>query len=198
MRDKEHPVAQGRLDCAAAAERMRALADLVRMSVEAASVSMMKDLTARAHVIEILQLLASKMGSHVEREQIKTELGLRDANLSRVMTLLAANGLVEREPRGKIAAFRVTQRGLALADSERNERQRARAEMLPAPVSAPVQSKEDALRGVFESPNIVVIMRRYDIHPKKDKLDYHFASEDRIDSSNYRLLLSATEKELVH
>jgi DNA-binding MarR family transcriptional regulator len=109
------------LDRSAAAERVRALADLVRLLVDAAEASTLKDFTARAHVSAILRLLASRAGIPIEREEIKTELRLRDANLSRVLTLLAANGLVERVARGKNAAFRVTPHGAALAKTSAEE-----------------------------------------------------------------------------
>ncbi len=108
---------QSRLGRAAAAERVRALADLVRLSVDAAETSTLKDFTARAHVSAILRLLARNAGAPIEREEIKRELGLRDANLSRVLTLLAANGLVERVARGKNAAFRATRYGAALVET---------------------------------------------------------------------------------
>lgn len=114
--DRAKTQARGRLDRPAAAERLRALADLVRMSIDAANASLPRDLTARAHVMEILRVLADA-GEHVDREQIKQRLNLRDANLSRVMTLLAANGLVERRPRGKTAVFCIMPRGLAAVAS---------------------------------------------------------------------------------
>jgi DNA-binding transcriptional ArsR family regulator len=124
------PRARARLDPAAVAERLRALADIVRLSVDAAAASVPAELSQRAHVREILSTLADSDGEHVERERIREALGLGDANLSRVLTLMTANGLVERLPRGKVASFRATQRGLALvAAPDRKERERARAEM---------------------------------------------------------------------
>ena len=98
----------------AVAERLRAYAELVRMSVEAADASVPAELVARAHVAEILRALAES-GGYVDRAELKVTCGLKEANLSRVMTLLHANGLVEREPRGRKAAFRITARGLEAA-----------------------------------------------------------------------------------
>ena len=152
---KVRPPAKGRvrLDPVAASERIRALADLVRMSVEAAAASVLRDFTARAHVVQILQLLASHDGPHLDRDQIKAELGLRDANLSRVLTLLAANGLVERIPRGRVAAFRVTQRGLALIPTGGGrERFVAKASLLP---KLPKSVHEDVKASFFAPLNIV-------------------------------------------
>ena len=142
-----------RLDPAAASERIRALADLVRMSVEAGAASVLRDFAGRAHVVQILQLLASHADPHLDREQIRAKLGLRDANLSRVLTLLAANGLVERLPRGKAAAFRVTHRGLSLAQTE-GERERfvPKAPLLPRH-SKPIQ--EGAKATIFKPINVV-------------------------------------------
>lgn len=123
-----------RLTPIAVAERLKGFAELVRMSVDAAEASPTKDLTARAHVLEILRFLAGKHGEYVERDHIKVEVGLKDANLSRVLTLLAANGLIERQPRGKVASFRATQRALnVVATSGALERKRARSEMAPPP-----------------------------------------------------------------
>jgi hypothetical protein len=153
---KPHIRDRGRLDRSAASERVRALADLVRMSVEAANASVLKDLTARAHVAEILRLLAGHASKYFEREQIKNELGLRDSNLSRVLTLLAANGLVERLAQGKAAAFRITQRGLALADIDSEERAHFRAEIQPL-LTPTKQVQEDTEDAVFKPINIVVL-----------------------------------------
>lgn len=139
--------ARGRVsfDPAAAAERCRALADLLRLSVDAADASAVKELTSRAHVAEILRLLAARAGEYVEREDIRKELGLGHANLSRVLTLLAANGLVEREPRGKAAAFRATQRALGIVDPDREERRLARQLMRAPPIALAGARLKDAL-----------------------------------------------------
>lgn len=99
-----------------AAQRIRALADLVRLSIDAAKVADVADFTGRAHVIEILRMLAAKSGEFVLRDAIRTELGLGNANLSRILSLLAVNGLVEREARERQAAFRATQRAIRIVE----------------------------------------------------------------------------------
>ncbi|MEW6122976.1 MAG: hypothetical protein AB1698_10220 [Pseudomonadota bacterium] len=101
-----------RLEPAAAAERIRALADLVRLSVEASDAADLTTLMGRTHVPELLRLLAKTPDAALPRETIKAELGLGNANLSRVLTLLVMNGLIERRTAGKAAAFQITSRGL--------------------------------------------------------------------------------------
>lgn len=152
------PTGRGRprLDGAAAAERIRALADLVRLSVDASDVSDVKHLTARAHVQEILRLLADHPGRYLERGNIKSELGLGDANLSRVMTLLAANGLVDRLTRGKTAAFSIAQRGISLIESTEKVEGRV---FVPTVVPAHLvraQSPTNAEYGIFKPGQLIV------------------------------------------
>lgn len=101
------------LEPKAIGERLKAFADLVAEQIRAAEAARPEELTRRAHVAEVLSALAGAPGEHLEREAIKEKSGLKDANLSRLLTLLAANGLVERHARGRNASFRITQRGLA-------------------------------------------------------------------------------------
>lgn len=144
--------ARPRLDTAAAAERLRALADMVRLSIDAAAASIPAELGKRAHVLEILRFLTERVGEHVEREQIKRAVGLEDANLSRVLTLMTANSLVERLPLGRVASFRATQHGLALvAAPDPKERERARVD-LPHP---PMADLERGRRASFEPQTVV-------------------------------------------
>lgn len=107
------------LDPAGAAERLKALGDLIRLSIEAAAASVPADLGRRAHVLEILRFLSERPGDYVEREAIRKATGLGEANLSRVLTLMVANGLVERLPRGKVASFRATRQGLAMIEASK-------------------------------------------------------------------------------
>ncbi|MBD8736209.1 hypothetical protein [Sphingomonas sp. CFBP 13706] len=144
--------ARSRLEPAAAAERLRALADMVRLSIDAAAASIPTELGKRAHVLEILRFLTERVGEHVEREQIKKAVGLEDANLSRVLTLMTANSLVERLPLGKVASFRATQHGLALVTApDPKERERARVEM-PHP---PMPDLDRGKRAHFEPLTVV-------------------------------------------
>lgn len=155
-----------RLDPAAAAERMRALADVVRLSIDAAAASLPAELGKRAHVVEILRHLTENIGESVERELIRRSIGLGDANLSRVLTLMTANGLIERLPRGKVASFRATQRGLALVTApDPRERERARAEMPPPlPPTEPERVKEVQFAPItvfrFDGDDISVVRDR--------------------------------------
>lgn len=102
------------LDGHSVSERLRALADLLRMSVEATEAISVADLARRAHVVELLKLMESFGDGHVSREEMKRTLNLKDANLSRLLTLLAMHGLVERQTLGRRAEFRLTFNGRRL------------------------------------------------------------------------------------
>lgn len=128
----------------ALAERLKGFADLVGEQIRAAEISAPEELAKRAHVTEVLVALSEAAGEHLEREAIKERSGLKDANLSRVLTLLAANGVVERQPRGRHASFRITQRGLAIVRQSRGSKSvtpRPPVEIRIAPPAAEPQAE---------------------------------------------------------
>jgi DNA-binding HxlR family transcriptional regulator len=108
-----------RLDPIGSAERLRAFADVIRLSAEAGSVSIIEEFVSRSHVVDILHVLLAGGAEPMRREAIKEKLGLGQANLSRVLTLLAANGLVERTAQGRYAVFALTYKGAKLARDPR-------------------------------------------------------------------------------
>lgn len=143
------------LDPASAAERLKGFADLVRESIQAAEASVPEEFTQRAHVAELLDVLATNPGEPCARKALQERTGLKDANLSRLLTLLAANDLVERMPRGKSATFRITQRGLAARGARIDEHRLAAPERI---VIAP-----PSVEPVSELDEMVVNLQRFRI-----------------------------------
>lgn len=145
------------LDGHSVSERLRALADLLRMSVEAMESAPKADLTRRAHVVEILDLLKSAGDGHVGREELKGRLNLRDANLSRVLTLMTIHGLIERQPLGRKAEFCLTSSGRKVLES-RTPRLAPVATLIASPEQLPtVQPFENKVvvtsSAEFATPN---------------------------------------------
>ncbi|GGF53607.1 hypothetical protein SAMN05216376_102152 [Mameliella alba] len=94
------------------AERLRALSDLIRVSI---GMQMRPDkarLLTRAHVPAILQALYDRQNEAVARTDLLQAVELKTANLSRILTLLILEGLVERQADGRTARFRITVEGI--------------------------------------------------------------------------------------
>lgn len=102
------------LSMGAAAERVRGLADILRLSIDAAELVDMDEFMSRAHVMDVLKVLAAEPESYLQRDKIRKQTGLGQANLSRLLTLLAVKGLLERKSVSKSAAFKITPQGLRL------------------------------------------------------------------------------------
>ncbi|GGB31160.1 hypothetical protein [Allosediminivita pacifica] len=94
------------------AERINALSDLVKASIHVASDMKRQDVLAKTHVMDVLAILARHAEGPLERAAIEQELGLSAANLSRVLTMMGAVGLVERHASGRTAKFTITGAGL--------------------------------------------------------------------------------------
>lgn len=101
----------------AAAERLTALADLLRESISLAEASPAREVARRPNARRILELLG-KADGFVARRQLLDALGLRSANLSNVLTQLVAHSLVERRDKGKEAEFRLTRLGRHSLENE--------------------------------------------------------------------------------
>ncbi|AQR72908.1 hypothetical protein [Sphingomonas sp. LM7] len=101
----------------AAAERVTALADLLRESISLSETSPAREVARRPNARRILEMLAKEDGL-VPRRKLLDALGLRSANLSNVLTLLLAHNLVERRDKGKEAEFRLTRFGRQMLESE--------------------------------------------------------------------------------
>lgn len=174
---------RARLTGADVAARLRGFADLVRMSVEAADASVPREIAGRAHVIEILRSLAERADGYVERSELKSQCGLKDSNLSRVLTLLSMNGLVEREPRGKRAGFKITARGLEAANvRDRTLRGQARPHFGLKVVSGPDDGSGAKSGFAPEGPRIVGYGNRIGLRPSKQAYGGYDRYDDRYDA----------------
>ncbi|WP_300548756.1 helix-turn-helix domain-containing protein [Roseovarius sp.] len=126
------------------AARLEGLADLVRMSVGMQGDQPRSEILKRAHVRDLLSALCRKPDTHLERKEIASEFGLKDANLSRVLNLLVVHGLVERKTQGRSAAFRITATSLELLKKESEEQNAGLADELAA-LKAIVEKKKEQI-----------------------------------------------------
>ena len=99
------------------AERLRVLHDLVRDSIDAADVLSPEEVMKRSHVRNILKLLSSDLTEQVDRALIGAKLGLKQANLTRVLNMMSSAGLIERATYGKQALYQLTPLGVKAARS---------------------------------------------------------------------------------
>jgi predicted transcriptional regulator len=95
----------------ALAERLTALHELLSESVAVSETLAAQDITRRQHVAEVLDFLASN-GGQANRSAIGAQLSLGQANLTRVLNLMSAAGLIERTTLGKEAVFNLSRNGL--------------------------------------------------------------------------------------
>lgn len=93
-----------------AAQKLLALSDLVYESIQFAEHEPVSVQLARAHVRTILIRLND--AGELDKRALMEVTSLKQANLSRVVGGLISCGLVERQPRGREAVFRLTRRGL--------------------------------------------------------------------------------------
>ncbi len=95
----------------ALAERLTALHELVDESIAVGETLAAHDITRRQHVAEVLDFLAGN-GGQATRGAIGARTSLGQADLTRVLNLMAAAGLVERSMPGGEAVFRLSRTGL--------------------------------------------------------------------------------------
>ncbi|CAA7624387.1 winged helix-turn-helix domain-containing protein [Magnetospirillum sp. UT-4] len=111
------------------AERLRVLQELIDESIAVAQVRSAEAVIRRPHVMDILlQLRNNGSEGRMGRDRIGARLNLRQANLSRILGMMVAAGLIEREPYGKYAAFRLTRTGMAEVNKAHPEREPALAD----------------------------------------------------------------------
>jgi DNA-binding transcriptional ArsR family regulator len=91
-------------------ERIAALHELVSESIAVGEALEAVDVSQRQHVAEALDFLTAR-GGEANRSAIGERLGLGQANLTRVLTLMSAAGLVERSTLGKEAIFALSHAG---------------------------------------------------------------------------------------
>jgi len=100
-----------------AADRIRELADLIRLSIQAAEASMPAEFGTRPHIVQTLRCLSSEADLGVGRNRIAATTGSSLENVSRTLTLMAANGFVERMARITTPAYRPTTTGMKLVEN---------------------------------------------------------------------------------
>lgn len=96
---------------------LQVIYELVDNSVAASESAEANTLFERAHVREVLVYLRDLKQGYGERVAIRNWLGVKDANLTRIMNLLIEAGLVERKRNGKSAFYYLTREGLKMASS---------------------------------------------------------------------------------
>jgi DNA-binding transcriptional ArsR family regulator len=112
----------------ALAERLTALHELVGESIAVGEALAAQDVTRRQHVAEVLDFLAGN-GGQASRGAIGAHISLGQANLTRVLNLMTAAGLIERSMLGREAVFRLSRAGRVVP--------RARLKGLPRTGSPP-------------------------------------------------------------
>lgn len=96
-----------------AAWQIQVLADLVYESVAVSGRRSVEDLLKLRHTREIIIALRDAPDGFLSKQALLDKLGLKQANLSRVMDNLIAGGLVERQQSGREAHYRLSREGLA-------------------------------------------------------------------------------------
>ena len=99
------------------AERLYALAELISQSGRFAELQPVGEVLQRKHVRQLLVIVGSSPRA-VPRSELAEKLNLGDANLSRILTLLASIGLITRRRIGKEASFELTEAGRAAVAGE--------------------------------------------------------------------------------
>lgn len=92
------------------AERFVVLADFLGQSARFRQIHAPHEMRQRKHVMEILAMLVAARAP-VDRATIGTHTKLKTANLSRVLSNLAAEGLVQRRYHGRDVEVKITEEG---------------------------------------------------------------------------------------
>jgi DNA-binding transcriptional ArsR family regulator len=123
-------------------ERVGAMADLALESARFGAKHSVESVMCKSHVLEIIKALQVRGGA-AKRGEIMSATGLRQSNLSRVLAVMAAVGLVDRQPEGKEVRFSVTRKALeALAlGTPRRQPEALPFEGSPGAVGEPASSR---------------------------------------------------------
>lgn len=98
------------------AAKIELLVELLHESLAVAELASTEDLHRRKHVQPILECFHDRGGEWVERADVMSEIGLKPANATRLMTLLVDAGWVEQQVvNGREAAYRLSAEGAAQA-----------------------------------------------------------------------------------
>jgi hypothetical protein len=128
----------------ALSERIAALRELVSESIAVGERLGAVDVTQRRHVAEALNVLAAS-GGQANRSAIGERLGLGQADLTRVLNLMSAAGLVERSTFGKAAIFALSCAGRDADQTQAVSRKLRSA--TPPGMGAPVKVARDEHMG---------------------------------------------------
>lgn len=132
-------------------ERLRALADVLTVSIAISDRPTKDDVLKRAHVPELLEALAGSAERPTSRADLREQVPLQSANLSRLLTLLSLCGLVERHQRGKEASFQLTESGMACVRQRKTKDAGAREDIQSHRVFG--EKKEVLVKGrVYKGP----------------------------------------------
>lgn len=86
---------------AALSERLRVLSEMIYTSIRFTDANAPEDVVRREHVGAILEALRATPNGVLSREDLRRRFGLGQANLSRVLTIMASSGLVRKEMQGR-------------------------------------------------------------------------------------------------
>lgn len=95
----------------ALAERLTALGELLAEPIAVGGTMAAADVTRHRHVAEALDVLG-RCGGHASRSAIGERLSLGQANLTRLLNLMVAAGLVEQSMLGREVVFGLSRGGL--------------------------------------------------------------------------------------
>lgn len=98
------------------AERVQVLHELLYESISVSETLPIQEIIKRLYVKEIIRTLARSTIKQVPRGRLRFLLDLKEANLSRVINLMLASGLLDRAMRGREALFRLTKLGTEVAE----------------------------------------------------------------------------------
>lgn len=112
------------------ATRLETLSDLLDDRLRLTQWFPLAELLARDHVRALLRLLLDK-GGRAKREEVRTALRLKEANLTRVLSLLETHGLIEREARGRSRILVLTASGRQALRRGKTVRRQQTAAMEP-------------------------------------------------------------------
>ncbi len=109
------------------AERIATLHDLVYESIAVSEALPVHDLLRRSHVRDVIRMVAEAPDGRVTRSDLGQRLNLKQANLTRVLTMVCTAGLFERNIMGRTAVYQLTRAGQDAATELQAERKRPEA-----------------------------------------------------------------------
>ena len=93
------------------AARLSVLHELIYESVTVSEKLSINDLLRRSHVRDAVRLVAQAPNGRLDRVALGHRLNLKQANLTRVLSLVCSSGLLERQVQGKNVVYQLTRAG---------------------------------------------------------------------------------------